>query len=183
MTQPSEGSDKWAEADFRAVYLQHYPSIVGVLVRLLGDRARAEGLANEVFWKLYREPALPRDGNLGGWLYRTATNRAIDDLRAASRRRQYEESAGRDMRAGSTQSVGPLENALREEKCRRVRRVLASIKSAQAQLLVLRASGLSYKELADALEVKVTGIGTMLNRAEEEFRNRYLELHGHEEEL
>ena len=82
MTQPSEGSDQWAEADFRAVYLQHYPSIVGVLVRLLGDRARAEGLANEVFWKLYREPALPRDGNLGGWLYRTATNRAIDDLRA-----------------------------------------------------------------------------------------------------
>ena len=61
--------------------------------------------------------------------------------------------------------------------------VLASIKPAHAQLLILRASGFSYKELADALEAKATGIGTMLNRAEEEFRNRYLELHGHEEEL
>jgi len=64
-----------------------------------------------------------------------------------------------------------------------VRTVLASIKPAQAQLLILRASGFSYKELAGVLEVKVTGVGTMLNRAEEEFRNRYLELHGHEEEL
>ena len=183
MTQLGDGSDRWAEADFRAVFLQHYPSIVRVLVRLVGDRAGAEELANEVFWKLYREPALPRGGNLGGWLYRTATNRAIDDLRAASRRRQYEETAGREMRAGSTQSVGPLEEVLREEKCRRVRSVLALIKPAQAQLLILHASGFSYKELADALEVKVTGIGTMLNRAEEEFRNRYLALHGHEEEL
>jgi hypothetical protein len=31
--------------------------------------------------------------------------------------------------------------------------------------------------------VKTTGIGTMLNRAEEEFRNRYHELHGPVEEL
>jgi DNA-directed RNA polymerase specialized sigma24 family protein len=74
---------------------------------------------------------------------------------------------------------------LREEKCRRVRAVLASIKPAQAQLLILRASGLSYKELAEALDVKSSGIGTLLNRAEEEFRNRYLALYPHskEEEL
>jgi DNA-directed RNA polymerase specialized sigma24 family protein len=72
---------------------------------------------------------------------------------------------------------------LRDEKCRRVRVVLASIKPAQAQLLILRASGLSYKELAETLDVKMSGIGTMLNRAEEEFRNRYLALHPNEEEL
>jgi len=84
---------------------------------------------------------------------------------------------------GIAEANGPLEDVLREEKCRLVRTVLASIKPAQAQLLILRASGFSYKELAGVLEVKVTGIGTMLNRAEEEFRNRYLELHAHEEEL
>jgi DNA-directed RNA polymerase specialized sigma24 family protein len=47
----------------------------------------------------------------------------------------------------------------------------------------LRSSGLSYKELADALDVKVSGIGTMLNRAEEEFRIRYLALNPNQEEL
>ena len=80
-------------------------------------------------------------------------------------------------------ATGPLDDLVREEKCRRVRAVLASIKSVQAQLLILRASGLSYKELAEALDVKMSGIGTMLNRAEEEFRNRYLALYPKEEEL
>jgi DNA-directed RNA polymerase specialized sigma24 family protein len=84
--------------------------------------------------------------------------------------------------------AGPLDDLLREEKCRRVRSILASIKPAQAQLLILRNSGLSYKELADVLDVKMSGIGTMLIRAEEEFRNRYLalhpnDLHPNEEEL
>jgi DNA-directed RNA polymerase specialized sigma24 family protein len=64
-----------------------------------------------------------------------------------------------------------------------VRAALALIKPGQAQLLALRASGLSYKELAEALEVKMSGIGTMLNRAEEEFRNSYLSLHPNEENL
>ena len=61
--------------------------------------------------------------------------------------------------------------------------MLASIKPASAQLLILRTSGFSYKELAAALDVKMSGIGTMLNRAEEEFRNRYLALHSTLEEL
>jgi RNA polymerase sigma factor (sigma-70 family) len=183
MSHPRDSSNNWPEADFRAVFLQHYLRVVGTLMRLLGDRTRAEELANEVFWRLYREPELQTDGNLGGWLYRTATNLGIDALRAYSRRRLYEEAAGRQTHGSGANAHGPLEEVLRDEKCRRVRAVLASIKPAQAQLLILRASGFSYKELADALDVKMTGIGTMLNRAEEEFRNRYIELHGHEEEL
>jgi DNA-directed RNA polymerase specialized sigma24 family protein len=64
-----------------------------------------------------------------------------------------------------------------------VRAVLSSIKPVQAQLLILRSSGLSYKELGDALNIKMSGIGTMLNRAEEEFRNHYVALYPNEEEL
>jgi DNA-directed RNA polymerase specialized sigma24 family protein len=101
-------------------------------------------------------------------LYRTATKLGIDALRASGRRRQYEEAAGEAGQEGAADS--PLDDLLRDEKCRRVRAVLASIKPIQAQLLLLRISGLSYKELAEALDVKMSGIGTMLNRAEEEFR-------------
>ncbi len=176
-----ESSSKhWDEGDFRVVFFQHYARIVGILVRLLGDRSPAEEVANDAFLRLYRQPALQFEGNVGGWLYRTASNLGIDALRASSRR-QYEESAGRLVAERVT--TGPLDELLREEKRHRVRAVLVSIKPAQAQLLVLRASGLSYKELAEALDVKVSGIGTMLNRAEAEFRNRYLGLHPNEEEL
>jgi RNA polymerase sigma-70 factor, ECF subfamily len=181
MGMGESSSEHWDEADFRAVFLEQYARIVGILVRLLGDRSHAEEVANDAFWRLYRQPALQIDGNVGGWVYRTATNLGIDALRAANRRHQHEATAGR--LAEESTAAGPLDGLLREEKCWRVRAVLTAIKPAQAQLLILRTSGLSYKELAEALDVKVSGMGTMLNRAEAEFRKRYLALYRNEEEL
>ena len=181
MTVRESSSEHWEENEFRGVFFQHYARIVSILVRLLGDLSHSEEVANDAFWRLYRQPALQTDGNVGGWLYRTATNLGIDALRVSGRRHQYEEAAGKA--GGEREISGPLDDLLREEKCRQVRAVLASIKPTQAQLLILRSSGLSYKELAEALDVKMSAIGTMLSRAEEEFRNRYLALHPNEEEL
>ena len=180
MTFGDNSLEHWDESEFRVVFLRHYARIVTVLLRLIGDLPHAEEIANDAFWRLYRQPALQGEDNVGGWLYRTATNLGIDALRASGRRRRYEEAAAETPKKDSG---GPLDDVLRDERCRRVRAVLASIKPAQAQLLVLRSSGFSYKELAIALDVKMSGIGTMLNRAEEEFRKRYLALYQHEEEV
>ena len=171
----------WPEAEFEAVFLEHYARVVAVLQRLLGERTRSEELANDVFWKLYRTPAVGgTDGRVGGWLYRTATNLGIDALRASARRRKYEDEAAR---AQNTAAATPLDDMVRAEQRRRVRAVLAVMKPPQAQLLILRASGFSYKEIAEVLQAAPGGVGTMLSRAQAEFRKTYLELHGREEEL
>src|SRR5215469_17910029 len=94
MTVQESSSEHWDEAELRDVFLQHYARIVAILVRLLGDRLHAEEVATDALWRLYCRPALQVDGNVGGWLYRTATNLGIDALRASGRRRQYEEAAG-----------------------------------------------------------------------------------------
>ncbi len=174
-------SMQWSEAEFEAVFLKHYSRIVGVLLRLLGEHTRAEELANDVFWKLYRTPTVGEvDGQVGGWLYRTATNLGIDALRASARRHKYEAAAARTQEGAA---ASPLDEMVRAEQRRRVREVLVAIKPAQAQLLILRACGFSYKELAGVLEVKPGGIGTLLSRAQAEFRKVYVELHGKEEEI
>ncbi len=173
--------EHWEEADFRAVFQQHYGRIVNILVRLLGDRAHADDVANDAFWRLYRQPGLQSDGNLGGWLYRTATNLGIDVLRMANRRREHEKASVGSARENV--EGGPLDDLLRDERCQRVRQVLSLLKPVHAQLLILRSAGLSYKEISDALKVKATGVGTMLNRAEKEFRDRYVALHPNEEEI
>ncbi len=178
MALRDSSSQRWDEADFRTVFLRHYARIVAVLMRILGDRSHAEELANDAMWRLYRQPDLAVADNVGGWLYRTATNLGIDALRAANRRQQHEEAAGR--LAQETGRPGPLDDLLREETRQRVRAALATVKPMYAQILILRAAGFSYKELADVLEVKATGIGAMLNRASEEFRERYLTLYRHE---
>jgi RNA polymerase sigma-70 factor, ECF subfamily len=174
----------WTEPAFEALFLEHYPRVVGVLLRLVGDRTQAEELANDVFWKVYCQPdRLHSQGNVGGWLYRTATNLGIDALRAASRRRHYEDAAGRARVEGGDTVTDPLTELLRSEKQQRVRSVLARLKPGQAQMLVLRASGFSYQELAVALGVKRGSVGTMLIRAEAEFQKHYRRLHGNEEVL
>jgi RNA polymerase sigma-70 factor (ECF subfamily) len=166
-----------ARSEFEAVFLQHYTPVLRLLIRFVGSRAQAEDLANEVFWKLSRQSEdWMQTNNVGGWLYRTATRAGIDALRATTHRRRYEFAATWHSFHREPGGAGPLESVLREEDRQSVRLVLSKLKPAQAQLLLLRADGLSYKELAEALDVAVTGIGTLLTRAETEFRKHYAKL-------
>jgi RNA polymerase sigma-70 factor (ECF subfamily) len=66
------------------------------------------------------------------------------------------------------------------EEQERIRAVLAAIDSRQAELLVLRSHGLSYDELAVALELKPVSIGTLLGRAQDAFRKEYIKRYGRE---
>ena len=162
------------EALFRA----HYPRLAGMLARLTGDRAQAEEIAADVFHKLSRRPALLAGGDdLTAWMYRVATNAGFDALRTNSRRRKREESAG----ASGIHAVAPenaLDEMLREERRSRVRTVLAAMKPREAQLLLLRSSGLAYREVAEALGIQPGSVGTLLARAEAEFERRFRARYG-----
>ena len=59
-----------------------------------------------------------------------------------------------------------------------VQAVLAKIRPRDAELLLLRSSGLSYEELAAALELKPASVGTLLNRAQQAFRKEYVKCFG-----
>ncbi|HLY60281.1 MAG TPA: sigma-70 family RNA polymerase sigma factor [Terriglobia bacterium] len=172
--QKESGKTAWDLSAFERFFFEHFVRVVSVLNRMVGDRSRAEELANEAFWKIYRQPLLPSpEGNVSGLLYRTAANLGIDELRARNKRKQYEETSNR-LAPIPSDTANPLSEILREETRRNVRAVLAELKPAQAQILVLRHSGFSYNELAECLGVSRGSVGTMLIRAEEEFQKRYL---------
>ena len=59
-----------------------------------------------------------------------------------------------------------------------MRQVLGALKADQIALIVLRAEGLSYSELAAALHLNRDSVGTMLARAEEAFRKEYVHRYG-----
>jgi RNA polymerase sigma-70 factor, ECF subfamily len=165
-------SNEITPAAFDAAFLTHWQSVCRVLVRLVGDPSEAEDLALEAFWRLYRHaPSKECEFNVGGWLYRVATNLGLNALRARKRRALHELEAGRWQI--ETQVSDPMQAAADEEERVRVRAVLAEMDERQAQLLLLRHSGMAYAELADALQVAPTSIGTLLARAEREFEKRY----------
>jgi RNA polymerase sigma factor (sigma-70 family) len=159
--------------DFEALFLEHWAPVYRRLVRLVGDPAEAEDLALETFMRLYQRPPEQRNGaTLTGWLYRVATNLGLHSLRSHRRRERYEWAAGRAAldEAPSPQPAGEVAD---EEERQATRAVLAQMKERQARLLILRYSGMSYKEIAAAMGLSPASIGPLLVRAEREFEKRY----------
>src|SRR5437762_435018 len=71
-------------------------------------------------------------------------------------------------------AVDPEGEALERERAHEVREVLSRIPRAQAALLALRYSGLSYSEVAVATGTKIDQVGTRLRRAHDAFRKEVL---------
>lgn len=164
-----ERPDTWLDTLFQ----EHYPRVTSMLARLVGDRAQSEEIAADVFCKLSRQPAALSDQrSLTAWVYRVATNAGLDAVRSNSRRRRREQQAGVETLRTASQSCA-LDSMLREERCAKVRVILAGIRPRDAQMLLLRSSGLSYREVADALGIAPASVGTLLARAEAEFERRF----------
>ena len=162
-------------SSFDELFLRYYGRIYDVAFRLTGDAAEADDLAQETFIRLYRHPLPPgREHNVGGWLYRVAVNLGYNALRAARRRKVHEQAADRESGADPEAATEQHEERLG------ARAALAELPAQQAQLLMLRNAGLSYKELAEALDLAPASIGTLLARAERAFEARYRAIAGSE---
>lgn len=166
------------EAAFEAIFLAHYGRIYGLLYRLLGNRADAEDVAQQVFLKLYQAPERIKaqnghnDPNLVGWLYRVATNTGYNRLRGQKRYRHWTERF-KQLWSPHSHPITPAEAAEVADERERVQLVLGQLNPRTAKLLLLRHSGLSYQELAATLNVAPGSIGSMLTRAERKFRQQY----------
>jgi RNA polymerase sigma-70 factor (ECF subfamily) len=162
--------------DFETCFQEHWDRVYGVLYRIVGDHAEAEDLALETFLRYYQRP--PRaNTNIPGWLYRVATNLGLNTLRARKRRIQYETQAGK-ISLGASQLDNPEATVEKAEEQQRVRQVLARMKPRFVKILVLRHAGCSYAEVAAAVGISTTSVGTLLARAERDFKKRYQALEG-----
>lgn len=160
-------------SEFENLFKEHWARIYRHLYRLVGDPSEAEDLALETFLRLYNHRPKQEDGsNLGGWLYRVATNLGLHSIRSWNRRERYELAAGR-FALEEAEEASPAEILAREEDRQRVRVALARMNERQSRLLILRHSGLSYKEIASALSLTPASIGSLLVRAEREFEKQY----------
>jgi RNA polymerase sigma-70 factor, ECF subfamily len=171
----SETSDAVATEErplsFEAIFDLYYERITHAIARVVGDRACAEELAVDVFWKLWRNPKAVGE-KAGGWLYRTGIHLAIGELRRRARHARYE----RLLRLTGPTTPEQIQTA--EDERQQVRRVLAAIRPRDAELLLLRNNDLSYEEIAAAMRINSASVGTLIRRARETFRKEYVKLYG-----
>jgi len=158
---------------FEALFVEHWAHIYRLLYRLVGDPAEAEDLALETFFRLHKRYPLPEnDFNLGGWLQRVATNLGLHSIRGWKRRERYETTAGKYALEQVPQD-DPAQVLAQEEERQLVRLALAQMNERQSQILIMRHSGMSYRDIAQALKLAPTSIGPLLLRAERELEKQY----------
>jgi RNA polymerase sigma factor (sigma-70 family) len=160
----------WVEAEFEAVFRGNFERMVRMARGVLRSDAEAEEVCAEVFLRLYLSgPGVLEGGMVGGWLYRTTTRASIDILRRNRRRGIEEEFDSTHGGPIEDRADDPLVRVLRGERIAEVRTALAGLKVEKAQMLLLRHSGLSYREIAEAMQINAKSVGKILARAEAEF--------------
>ncbi|MFL5909985.1 MAG: sigma-70 family RNA polymerase sigma factor [Gaiellaceae bacterium] len=160
-TPPRRGA---VRADLEEVFRTAYPRVVAVAARVLGSRDEADDVAQEVFLTFGRS-SVPA-GEASGWLSVAAAHTALNHLRSGRRRASREEAAG----GGDAVSPDAADAVVTLDDRRRVRAALARLPRRQAVALVLRHSGLSYAEVAAALDLSPGSVGTTVRRAESALR-------------
>jgi RNA polymerase sigma-70 factor (ECF subfamily) len=166
-TPPERGA---VRADLEQIFRTAYPRVVAVAARVLGSGDEAEDVAQEVFLAFGRS-AVPA-GEAQGWLSVAAAHTALNHLRSGRRRAAREEAASDDEDA----YPDVADTVVTLDERRSVRAALARLPQRQAVALVLRHSGLSYAEVAAALDLSPGSVGTTVRRAESALRK---ELNGH----
>ena len=161
------------EIDFKEIYEEFQPKIRHYLSRLAGP-TEAEDLTQEVFEKVSNAlKGFKGDSKLSTWLYRIATNTALDRLRSssfrgASENTPLEDSAGvqdRNFWTGQTKTSTDQE-FVRKEMSECVRGYVEDLPPDYKAVIILSdLGGFKNREIADILQLSLDTVKIRLHRA------------------
>jgi RNA polymerase sigma-70 factor (ECF subfamily) len=158
-------------ADFQKVYEAYQPRILRYLARLVGE-AEAEDLAQEVFVKASRGlKAFRGEAQLSTWLYRIATNAAIDKIRTASFRQETELSGLEEVNETGDKEWTGEEAASLEQRLMRKERYLCFLDfvkrlppNYRAIVVLSELEEMSNQEIGDLLGLSLATVKIRLHR-------------------
>lgn len=151
--------------DFDATFDANYDALVRYCRGLTGDPDIAEDVAQESMCRLFGNELRSTPTGVRAWLFKTATHLVRDRHRVESNRRRlleqhHEPPAGED----------PPDRTLERAEARDLANAaLAQLTPRDREVLMMRYSGFSYREIADAVGLAASSVGTTLARAERRF--------------
>lgn len=151
---------------FADVVRDHQDLVFGVALRVVGDGASAEDVAQEAFLRAYRalksyRPDRVRELRLRPWLARISLNLARNHVRDRRRHDVLDDI----VRAVPDAQEGPLRLAERRDERRMWARLLAALPPRYRHAVALRhVDGLSYEELAEALRRPIGSVKSDVHR-------------------
>jgi RNA polymerase sigma-70 factor (ECF subfamily) len=160
---------------------RHMDRIYTLVYRVVRDKEEAEDITQEVLVKVYNNiRSFDQKASFSTWLYRIAVNSALDSLEKSKRRRttvtsfSHTSSANPDEEWETTlasTAAGPEEEVMQRDLHDCIQRVLKNLDREQARVLVMRDfEDLSYADIAQALEAKLSAVKMRIHRARLSFQ-------------
>ncbi len=151
---------------FGELIYRYRERVVRVVYRMCGDIHLAEDAAQEAFIRAWLHlPKYRPQAPFRSWLYRIATNAALDMLR------RERNTVDIDEVPLATPADGPEATMAQVEREERVRQAVMMLPDASRSVLVLREyEGLSYREIADVLDIPIGTVMSRLNYARNRLR-------------
>jgi RNA polymerase sigma-70 factor (ECF subfamily) len=153
---------------FESLFQRYTPPLMNFLARMVGDRDRAEELAQEVFVRIYRaRERYEAKARFSTWMFGIASNLALNELARAHRQR---ERPLQEADLAGLANPGPdLDDQVDARKLAQdLHRAMAQLPDRQRAALLLRAEqGLGYDEIGRALNASVASVKSLLHRARE----------------
>lgn len=165
--------------DFQEIYSEFQPRILHYLSRMMGPE-EAEDVAQEVFEKVNRSlDGFKGQSKLSTWIYRIATNTAIDKLRSASFKQTASQAALEEAEGTKAQNnpTGQAQTSvdqkvIRKEMSECVREYIDRLPPDYSTILILsEIEGFKNKEVADILQISLENVKVRLHRARARLKN------------
>ncbi len=149
-------------SDVAELFEEHHQSLYRYLVRFAGDADVAADAAQEAFVRLVERP--PPGPVERAWLFKVATNVALEAARTRTRRIRL---------LGAAPERAPIADPPRDphelveaaDRRSAVRQALASLGEKERTALLMREEGFSHREIADAVGTTTGSVGTLIARA------------------
>ncbi len=148
--------------DAERLFRTYHDTLVRYLTRRLGDRDWAEEVAQETFVRALRQDRVLV--NERAWLFTVANNLVRDEARRDARRRRHLVLLREEALAQEATEPEPT-SLERAQEAAFARRAVDALAERDRLALLMREEGLDYPEIAEALGLSVSSIGTTLSRA------------------
>jgi RNA polymerase sigma-70 factor (ECF subfamily) len=172
------GVTERSHAAFDRLFEEYSAPIYNYVLRMVGDADRAADITQDTFIKAYRKlDSLTDEHSTKSWLYRIATNTAIDDMR----RRRWISPAGlddEDQPERPDHAPGPEAQVMAGMLDERIQRALMQLRPNHRQCLVLSdLEDMSAQQIGEVMGLSYGAVRTLLCRARGEMR-RHLAAEG-----
>jgi len=157
-------------AAFARLFDRHQASVCRFAYRFVGDRARAEELAQDIFVKVYRSAKSYRPtAKFKTFLFRVASNHCLNEMRRTEYRMPHapdRNHQGEPYEPPAADGVRPDEALAGKELERAVVEALSKMSDRErAAFTLCRFEGMAYREIADALSASEAAVKSLIHRA------------------